>query len=469
MNIPRLTLLALLPLACLVQARPSSGDDAAVVQVRADGSGDFQTVQEAVNGAPEGAVVRIGEGVWRESVRITRPVTLEGAGWEATRIVPPSADKGQPNPELMEMLGRIASELDSETQEKLRAAMIKVYGTSPVITVNGTDGVILRNMALLRSEPVRAGGFNSNPAVDVVDATVRVAGCAILESPGTGLAARGDSHVKVEKSLIANCWGKGVVVAVSEQGSFEITESDVRNNQYSGLSIGSPSKSIHVTRCRIHGVGWHGIRYDGCSPTIEHNLFYETAVSGIYASGTTAAQVQNNLFYHSGISCWFRNSDAIQSNTFIGDDQADDPGGITQGIQVLGASTPMIRHNILVTCENAVYVGDIGSDGPSSTSSGKVTLFENAFWDNQRNLARYDKQAEEHVALPLPKGNQRQQPEFVDAAHRDFRLQKKSPLAVKEIGARDFPRFDSPWPLQAEEQRTIEAVQERLKQTSGQR
>ncbi len=469
MSTPRFFFLAALACVWTLQSKPSAGDEPVVIQVSADGSGDCRTIQEAVDKAPTGAVVRISEGVWKESVRITRPLTLEGVGWEATRIISASDSQQQPNPELMKLLEQFSRESDSDTQAKLRAAMVKVYGASPAVMVEDTQGVILRNITFLRSELVRKGSFNGSAAIDILDAAVQMEGCAILESPGTGLAAQGESHVMVKECLIANCWGKGIVVSVSEQGSFEIADSDVRNNQYSGLSISGPSKTIRVKRCRIHGAGWHGIRYDDCSPTIQGNLFYRTAVSGIYASGKTAAQVENNLFYHSGISCWFQNADSIESNTFVGDYQADDRGGITQGIQVLGASRPIVRHNVFVTCENAVFLGDIGTEAPSSKSTGEVNLLDNIFWNNERNLARYAKQAGEHQGLPLPGNNREQQPVFVDQKHRDFHLDAESPLIKVSIGARDFASFDSPWPLQPEEQRTIEAVDERLRQTSGQR
>jgi hypothetical protein len=447
----------------------SAAAEPAVLRVAADGSGDHTQIQEAIDAAPDGALVQIGEGVWREAVTIARPLTLEGAGWQKTRIVSASENPLQSSPQLAEALGRIARELDAETQAKLREAVMKVYGGSPALTVHETDGVAIRGVTFLRPESVREGSFSHNAALDIRDADVDLENCAILESPGIGLAAQGDSNVEVIDCLIANCWGKGVTVGVSEHGSFSIADSDIRNNGYSGLSIRSPSKSIIIKGCRIHGTGWHGIRYDGCAPTVQNNLFYRTAVSGIYASGATAARVENNLFYHSGISCWFQNADVLQSNTFIGDHGSDDPGGITQGIQVLGASQPTIRQNILTTCENAVYVGDIGSDSPLAKSDRSVTLIENVFWKNERDLAARDATGEGYEALSLPEGNRQQQPAFVEPARCDYQLDEDSPLRAAGAGAQSFPSFESPWPLQPEEQRTIAAVDRRLEQTRGQR
>lgn len=466
---PRSFLAAALIVTGAFESTLSARGDSVIISVSADGTGDYRKIQDAVDNATAGAIVRIGKGTWNEAVTVAQPLTLEGAGWEVSRIISASASQKQASPELVEGLERISRELDAETQAKLRQAFLKVIGSSPVVTVKDTEGVSIRNISFLRSEPVRKGSFTDNAAIDILDASVQMENCAILESPGIGLTIKGDSHVQVKKCLIANSWGTGVTVAVSENGSFEIADSDIRNNGYSGLSLGTPSQSIGVKRCRIQGTGWHGIRYDGSSPTIEGNVFQSTAVSGIYASGRTSAVVKNNLFYHSGISCWFQNTDIIESNTFIGDRDADEKSGITQGLQVLGASQPTIRRNIFVTCENAVFTGDIGSQGPFSKSTGEMTLIENAFWNNERNLARYDVEAQGHRGLPLPKGNLEQQPEFTDTENHDFRLDDKSPLLKVGIGAQRCASLESPWPVQPEEERSISAVAERLKQTARQR
>jgi hypothetical protein len=443
-----------------------------IVRVAVDGSGDFATIQEALSGAPDGATIRVGKGTWNVSsnpLEIRRPVTIQGEGWSATRIVSASEGKEPPSRELLEGLARISQELDSETTAKMRQAFLKIYGGSPVVTLKGTKEVVLRSLSFQRSGPVQKGISTSDTAIDVVDSDILLDDCAILESPGTGLTARGASHVQIKNCLIANSWDKGIAVSIGETGSFEISQTEIRNNRYSGISIASSSKDIRIERCRIHGTGWHGIRYDNSSPVIERNVFHRTAVSGIYANGRTKALIRNNLFHHSGVSCWFQNTDTIESNTFIGDRNSDKKGGITQGLQVLGTSEPTIRHNLFVTCENAVFTGDIGSKSPYSKSSSEITLIENAFWNNHRNLARYDVELKENRDLPLPEGNLEQPPKFTDSQNDDFRLDEESPLVKAGIGARHFVLLESPWPVQPEEERSITSVEERLKQTAGQR
>ena len=451
-------------LCSLVLCGPLAADDEAsrILHVQADGSGDHATIQGAIDAAEPGTTIRIGKGRFEESLTISKPVTLEGAAWDQTRIVSTSDSNEDLSPEVMQALSRIAQELDAETQAKLREATVKVYASKPALAIRDTEDVAIRNLSLLRSEPVRQGGFVSSGAVEIEDAGVTIEGCAVLESPGTGIAAAGESHVSVRNCLIANSWGKGVAISVAEAGSFEIVDSEIRNNRYSGISIGSPSPEIRVQRCRINLTGWHGIRYDSSRPLIEGNSFQSTVVSGIYASGTTAATVRNNLFLNSGMSCWFQCGDTIEANTFVGDRHEKLKTGIAQGVQVLGASNPTIHRNIFVSCKNAVYTGDIGGDRPHSKASGTVQLVENDFWDNERNLARYDAETEGMVSVPLPEGNRDEQPQFVDEEQKDFALSPDSPFVEAGIGARDFAPVARIWPLQPEEERMAAPIMDRL-------
>ena len=59
------------------------------ISVEADGSGDFPTLAEAVQNAPEGATLLLGAGVFRldEALEIDKPLSLVGKGMDQTVIV----------------------------------------------------------------------------------------------------------------------------------------------------------------------------------------------------------------------------------------------------------------------------------------------------------------------------------------------------------------------------------------------
>ncbi|KOX12552.1 pectin esterase [Nocardiopsis sp. NRRL B-16309] len=71
------------------EAIPVSDDDTAdVITVETDGSGDFSSVQEAVDAAPAGATVRIGPGVYRGPVVVAASdLTLVGATGDPRDVV----------------------------------------------------------------------------------------------------------------------------------------------------------------------------------------------------------------------------------------------------------------------------------------------------------------------------------------------------------------------------------------------
>ncbi|GAB2500209.1 pectinesterase family protein [Nocardiopsis aegyptia] len=70
------------------EATVSTDDSAPVITVEADGSGDFSSVQEAVDAAHAGTTVRIGAGVYREPVVVaTSDLTLVGATGDPRDVV----------------------------------------------------------------------------------------------------------------------------------------------------------------------------------------------------------------------------------------------------------------------------------------------------------------------------------------------------------------------------------------------
>src|SRR5205823_5486936 len=135
-----------------------------------------------------------------------------------------------------------------------------------------------------------------------------------------------------------------------------LLDSDVRNCYHRCITISGEGTLIE--RSRISGSAWHGIRYDNCSPTIRANLIFGNARSGIYASGTTTAQVTGNVFWRNemdGMSCWFNNADHIEGNTFV--------GNLREGIAVLGDAKPTLARNIVAGSPVGVSCGPIaGAD-----------------------------------------------------------------------------------------------------------
>lgn len=398
--------------------------DAPRVDVAGDGSAPHRTVQAAVDAAAPGATLRIGPGTFEGPVVLRRPVTLVGAGAGATRLV---AD--------------LAFDLDAAKSAQDRGA-----GVRPTLSLQAEGAVALEDLALSG----RAAGQSASYVVHARAGTSVFTRCAIVDSPGNGVLVGSKAQVTLEGCLVSAIAREGVEV---QGGRATLRGCDVRDVRHYGIAIG-PGSQVTVEGCRISGSLWHGIRYDDASPVIRGNRIVGHARSGIYASGTTQALVEDNLFLDndlSGISCWFACADTIRRNTFV--------GGKREAIAVLGASHPTIEGNVIVGHPTGVLGSNASGTSARATFAGPLHLVGNLFWDN-RVIA----------TAPAPVGgapsggvsevpwtdlsaqrNMQAAPGFVDAAAGDFTLPEGSPARAAGAGAWAPLPATGPWPPRPEE------------------
>lgn len=396
------TTLASLPLLAPAPGPQADGRSEATVEllVASDGSGAHTSIQDAVDAAPAGAVVRIGPGTYAERVRIARPLTLQGSGWEETILVAPYENPLEKDPTLWaEAMARATTpEARREASERLR----REHAPLPTLCVEDTSGVQIRDLKIGQPGDRKEGIVLPGSAVSIVDAGVWIEGCAVLGSPACGITISGQSDVVVRASLVAGIGATGIQVGNANAvraPRVAIEDCEVRNCVHRGITIGN-NRGARVERCRISGSSWHGIRYDAVGPTIRDNLIFDNARSGIYASGATSALVTGNVFYRNrfnGISCWFENADRIEGNTFL--------GNLRSAIEVLGASHPAIHDNVFVEERQGVFLGDI-AQGEHATSSGAVDLRDNVFWKVEQPTIH----AGQPLAISEADGNRVQDP-----------------------------------------------------------
>jgi len=114
-----LTVLALVTATCHADPRK-------VITVAKDGTGEFSTIQQAIDATPEHAVIRVGAGTWEESLRLDKPLTLEGDGWQRTRLI--GGSQTEASEEVVRTLQKILAELESDaTREEVLAAFQRVH------------------------------------------------------------------------------------------------------------------------------------------------------------------------------------------------------------------------------------------------------------------------------------------------------------------------------------------------------
>ncbi|MBN1126495.1 MAG: right-handed parallel beta-helix repeat-containing protein [Sedimentisphaerales bacterium] len=416
-----------------------------------------ESLQTVIDLTAPGSVLKLDPGEYEGPVRIEKPLTIIGAGWDKTTIRMDYSDGAKQYKSLIEEAMKEAQQAASvQEQQMIRAkyeSMLKTMQTTNVVSIVGTEDVAICNLKLTMPGSAEEGRVMRIPIVNLNNAKGSVVECAIVGTPGDGIQIINNSNVTIEKSLIAAAWGTGI--AVSNSSKVLITDCDIRNCYHRCITIGRGCDETIVRRCRISGSAWHGIRYDSAAPLITGNLLFDHARFGIYASGQTAAVVRENVFFTNemaGMSCWFNNRDVIEGNTFVGNERS--------GLEILGTSDPLVQGNIFYDNPVGITLGNIAGQGESRISNGTVNLSNNVFWQNDRNVEwsrpGEDGQAVVEEIIPSQQeGNLEVDPGFVNPMARDFSLPADSEARSISAGTVEPLPFTNPWPLQAEEQAII--------------
>ncbi len=417
-------------------------EDSKIIKVHAG-----QSLQVAIDAAPEGAVIQLDEGAWKERVLISKPLTLEGSGWGETSIAPdgpPSDSTPEARADFQKRLNDRGLRVDAE---RLRAEWIEKF-ERPALRIRGASGVTVRRLRV--SDGADAASTYQDSLVILRHGQAVFEECAFVGPAQNGVVVTDHSDVEIRRSLAAAFWHNGITVAGraaenAPASRLHLVDSEVRNAYYCGIALGTDCNSTIIEHSRISGSAWHGIRYDNASPKIAGNAIFSNARCGIYASGETAATVRDNLFWKNemdGVSCWSENNDTISGNTF-----ADN---LREGLLVLGNSKPQVSRNLFAGHPAAIVrSGEARRDGTES-AVGAPILDENGFWNNKQNLnVKADPQE-------APDGNKVIDPQFRDADYADFSMKPDSPARLAKIGAADvLAPTASKWPLLPEEKAMI--------------
>jgi nitrous oxidase accessory protein NosD len=424
----------------------SPSEDQQTLTVAADGSGTHKSIQAALDAAPEGATVRIGPGTYEERLTLSKRLTLEGAGWERTRVSMPYADLAALQVALQEEVKK-ATDSGATDVKAIAERFWREHGPVPVVRIQGAPGVVVRGISFAQPGKADEGSVQPSSVLELESTQTRLEDCAVLGSPASGVAISGASEVEIRRCLVAGVHATGIAISGAEPKVL-VSECEVRNCRHRGITVGGNS-STTIERCRISGSAWHGIRYDDAAPKVVGNLIHENERCGIYASGATRAEVRGNLFFKNGmtgISCWSTNADRIEGNTFVEDQRTS--------VEVLGAAArPSIRRNVFFSLSQAVALGNIGSEAENSKTTGELDLADNLFWQVERKAVgpTKDPGTVGELEVALANGNREEDPRFLDPTARDFRLAPGSPARSAGIGAADPLLFQSTWATQPEE------------------
>jgi nitrous oxidase accessory protein NosD len=398
-----------------------------------------ESVQAAIDKAPDGATIVLAPGEFAEGLVISKPITLRGAGWDKTTV-----GSGKKMPLTQRQKDEFFAALEAATSQEQRVDIAVAFATRqarPTVTVKDAKDVVLRG---IRFRAPNAGNPDDRLTADTMvtfeNASGTMSECAVIGPFMNGIAVLAGSDVKVEKSLVAAMWGTGV--AVARDGKLRLYESDVRNCYHRCVTIAADDATVE--RCRISGSAWHGVRYDRCSPTVQHNVIYGNARFGIYAAGGTKAVVHGNILARnemSGMICWDDNQDSVEGNTVV--------DNVGEGVVVNGQAKPTLLKNIIAGSPTGVWCGQAQGRDKQPIGPGEPALERNVFWRNEKDLGVMKE------ARPLPPGNTVLDPKFVAPEKRDYALAADSQARKTGAGVADPIPIVSPFPIQPEERAII--------------
>ena len=188
---------------------------------------DYATVQEAVDAIAPGGTITIAEGTYTGGVTLWKPVTLKGAGREATVL---QTQEGQ-GPVISVPLGVQEVRLEKLTVRESESDGLWTYGQAHL-------------------EELQVSGNGGNGLVVAGSAQVNLQNSEVSDNGKYGLYVGDSAQVNLINSKVSDNEDRGLYVVDSAQVS--LTNCQVSGNEQDGLFVGG-SGLVTVAGCLIEG------------------------------------------------------------------------------------------------------------------------------------------------------------------------------------------------------------------------
>ncbi len=292
---------------------------ASTIYVRKDGTGDYSTIQAAIDAALPGDLIMVGPGTYSENVIMNKPVKLQGAGVGATRITA--------NPIPTNRLQTWHRRMDALGARELSDFLLR-----DAVAANEAPGIIVFG------ETAYTGGNILNP-----DPTV-----TRIFNPGYPFTGH-NCQAMIDGFTISGATGGGGIFALISARNLVISNNEITGNQGSfagGITIGVPdngfefgsSDNVTIRNNKIHRnsgtLGAGGIALNEFS---NGYLIEENQITGNFSRFNGGGIAHQGLSLGDNI---IRNHDITFNEDFFGAilNRAGHGGGIYIGDSVAGGS-----------------------------------------------------------------------------------------------------------------------------------
>lgn len=385
LGLPGLLLLGLLLLPTANASPQVAGietatPEGATIRIRADGDGDYPSLQEALDEAPEGATIMLSAGSYHQSrpLRVTRPISLIGDGANASVVVGDSAD--------------VVMSVAVSGIFRMADIGFHYQGEGPA------------DVVVIEAGSIEISGCTFSGAVESPSrqswAGLRIAGktegavrdCLSAGNTGEGITVDGEATIRLESNRCTSNKGCGIAFIGSTSG--EASENDCSGNGQAGIVVaGEACPVLRANVCRGNslagilflersaGLAWandcsansmYGIQVLGqAAPALESNTCTGNMDSGIAYFGSTAGTAKGNTCDENqkyGIYVGGQAAPTLESNTCTGNKDS--------GIAYLGSSGGTAKGNTCTGNEK---------DGISVAEQANPTLESNTCSTNKRD------------------------------------------------------------------------------------
>jgi hypothetical protein len=216
-----------------------------------------QSIQRVIDAAPEGAVICLGAGTWEENLKITKSLTLHGAGREQT---------------VIQGGGKLVIWIKSAAEIVVALERLTVTQGTFGILAQGSPTITLANLLISRNQDTALALTNSAQAhlsaVQIADnlsdglvvtdnaKVISIINSTVSGNRNVGLALGDSNTVLVHVQVINN--GIGLVVG----GRVTIKDSQIAENS-DGLYVIKSAEVVMILNSRFENNRECGIRMDG--------------------------------------------------------------------------------------------------------------------------------------------------------------------------------------------------------------
>ena len=420
----------------------------------------FDSLQAAIDAASAGSTIDLRAGRIDERVRVTKSLTLIGAGTDSTILGPTAeaqlelSNRFEEHALRVDAIMRTAEESQprreptADEAKELReqyenCTLVWTNLSTPIVSIEGKSEVTLRSLRVtMPLTPRKSSGLRDATAIKLHDASLSLRDVAIIGCMYDGIVVSGNARLDVRDCLITACWGPAVSASHPNTASVHLQNSDFRNNYHYNISLGVDTCVIED--CRISGTPWSGISTSARIARIERNVIFHNN-RAIYSVGDNAI-VRHNLFYDNGVgaSCWEIEKPTYESNIFYKNKLG--------GIFVAGPAEPIVQKNAFVDCPQGINYRPINTVQRNFPYAERYHVEQNLFWQIESPLS-VTKSVEPNAqaeSAELPKTNQLVDPEikFVDGTLKLGNAQRSRELGIEALNGMTL---SSRWPITPEE------------------